>query len=246
VSRALTPPATPVVGMPRPERPSGAWSGSAGHPAAGTYPHGVSGRALNGMRCSWGTALTALLCAWSGVWLAVWLLAVTAVLGALLGFIGAALTGGTLSLGGGVLSVAGGAIAGVAEALVGSLRALVVAEPLQLLVSIAGGLAIALALLAAAAALEPGLLRLRGCRRLSRREQARLLPLLESAARDLGLRELPGILIADGGSLRVQVHTRHLVIGRGLLEELGDDHAATRLWPPCSATGCTTGRPEMA
>jgi len=195
-------------------------------PAAVGGTAATARRAAAGMRRAWGPGLTALICAWSGVWLALWLLAVTGVLGALLGFLGEALTGASpASPGGGVLSTAGGAIAGIAQGLVASLRALVVAEPVELLVSLAGGLALSLSLVAAEIALEPWLLLLRGWRRMSRREAARLTPLLEAAAADLGLDELPQLLIADGGSLRIRACSRHLVVGRGLLDELGDDHA---------------------
>lgn len=175
-----------------------------------------------------GTALAALFCAWSGVWLAVWLLAATTVLGALLGFSETALGGGGLAQGpgAGVLSIAGGALAGMAAGLLTALRDLVIGQPLQLLASLAAGLAVSALVLSAIVWLEPGWLRLGGCRRLSRREAARLLPLVEAAAADLGLAELPRLLMVDSGSLRVRARSRHLVIGRGLLEEIGDDLAA--------------------
>lgn len=191
-------------------------------------PRTTRARALAGFRSHWTGALTALLCAWSGIWLAVWLVVLSAFLGGLLGFFEAALGGGTIGggLGGGVLAVAGGAVSGIAQTLGSTLQALIVDQPLQLAAAVAGGLAVSLAVLVGAAAFEPWLLRLRGCRRLSRREAARVMPMVESAARDLGLVELPQVLSADAGSLRVRAQAGHLVIGRGLLEELGDDDLA--------------------
>jgi Zn-dependent protease with chaperone function len=187
------------------------------------YPAGDRGRLLAGLRRHWGTALTALLCAWSGIWLGVWLLAATAFLGAVVGLFGTALTGGGApSVGGGLLAIVGGGIAGAAEAVAASLRSLLVEHPLELLGALAGGAVIAGLGTMAAARLEPSLLGLRGCRRLSRRESARIVPLMTAAARDLGLRDRPELLVSGSGSLRVRAHARHLVIGRALLEELGD------------------------
>lgn len=174
-----------------------------------------------------GTAACALLCAWSGVWLAVWLLVVSSVLGGLVGLLGTAFTGGSAgSLGQGVVGVAWGAVSASAQALGAALRTLVLGQPLQLLASLGGGLVLSLALLAASAPLEARLLSLRGCRRMSRREAARVLPLLCAAARDLELSTLPRVLVADTGSLRVRAHVGHLVIGRALLDEIGDDGLA--------------------
>jgi Zn-dependent protease with chaperone function len=48
------------------------------------------------------------------------------------------------------------------------------------------------------------------------------MPLLQVAAADLGLTSLPLVLMADGDDLRVRAHTRHLVVGRSLLDEIGE------------------------
>src|ERR1019366_8754659 len=74
---------------------------------------------------------------------------------------------------------------------------------------------------------EPWLLRLRGFRRMSRREAARVMPLLEAEAADLGVASLPLVLMADGDDLRVRAYARHLVIGHSLLsDEIGDGPAS--------------------
>jgi hypothetical protein len=179
------------------------------------------------VRRRWAPGLVALVCAWSGVWLAVWLVVADAITGAVLSAlasaIGAALagTGSTTGPGSGALTVAGGALRAAAGGVVSGVGALVGEEPLAFLSVLAGGLVVSVALLAASVATEPWLLRLSGCRRMSRREAARVIPLLQAAAADLGLSSLPLLLMAGGDDLRVRVHTRHLVVGRSLLEELG-------------------------
>lgn len=186
----------------------------------------TAARTAAAVRRRWASGLIALLCAWSGVWLAVWLLVADALTGSLLSAVGSsistALVGGNggASPGVGALSVAGGAIQGTAVGLASALVSLVGHEPLQLGVSLAGGLVLSLALLAVSVTLEPWLLHLGGCRRLSRREAARVMPLLHAAATGLGMASLPLVLAADGDDLRVRAHARHLVVGRSLLDEL--------------------------
>jgi hypothetical protein len=197
-------------------------AGWAGDPLP-DFPAGDIGRLVAALRSHWGIGLTALLCAWSGIWLAVWLLAATAFLGAVVALFAAALTGGgPPSLGGGLLAIVSGALWGAVEALGATFRSLLLDHPLQLVDSIAAGAVVAAAGGMGVALLEPTLLRLQGCRRLSRREAARIEPLISAATRDLGLVELPVLLISGSGSLRVRAHARHLVIGRALLDELGE------------------------
>jgi hypothetical protein len=179
------------------------------------------------VRRRWAPGLVALVCAWSGAWLAVWLVVADAITGAVLSALGSAIgaalagTGSSTGPGSGALTVAGGALRAAAGGVVSAVGALVGEEPLAFLGVLAGGLAVSVALLAASVAMEPRLLRLNGCRRMSRREAARVIPLLQAAAADLGLSSLPLLLMAGGDDLRVRVHTRHLVVGRSLLEELG-------------------------
>ena len=216
-SVAYAPPPPAPVTQPPIGGPSG-HAGTAGWIAAGVRRRGAA-------------AAVTLVCAWSGVWLAIWLLVADALAGALLSALGssisAALVGSNgTSPGGAALSVAGGALRGAAAGLVSSLVSLVVDEPLQFLAALGGGLLVSLGLLAACVALEPWLLRLRGFRRMSRREASRVMPLLEVEAADLRLASLPLVLMADGDDLRVRAYARHLVIGRSLLgEEIGDGPA---------------------
>lgn len=198
-------------------------------PSLPRFPDGDLGRLRSALEGDWGTALTALVCAWSGVWLAIWLLAATAFLGAVVALVGAALTGaGTPSLGGGLLAVVGGAVAGAVEAVGATLRSLLLDHPLQLLGGLAAGAVVAALAGLGAARLEPSLLRLGGCRRLSRRESARVDPLVSAAAHELGLGDRPRLLVSGSGSLRVRAHVGHLVIGRALLDELGEGEDGDR------------------
>ncbi|MGD0833757.1 MAG: M48 family metalloprotease [Candidatus Dormibacteria bacterium] len=198
-------------------------------PAATGRPAGIPLNVdwlLAGMRRRWGSALVTLFCTWSGLWLAVWLVAVTAILDALLTFTGLALTGGAISSspGGGAVSAAGGVLSGVIGALVTALAAVFTDDPLQLATALALGVAISLALLGAMIGLEPWLLRVRGYRRMSRREAVRIVPLLDGAARDLRLGAVPAVLMDDGGSLTaITAHCRHLVVSRALCDEIGDE-----------------------
>ncbi|HEY8473599.1 MAG TPA: M48 family metalloprotease, partial [Natronosporangium sp.] len=70
---------------------------------------------------------------------------------------------------------------------------------------------------------EPVLLRAAGARRLSRREQALLLPIVLVCARRLGLPNHPPILINDDAEPTAIAYTRHIVLSRGLLKEFDYD-----------------------
>jgi len=213
----IPPPAAPPLPRPETPRPSGRPPG----------PTGAVAWIARGVRRWWAAGLVSLVCAWSGVWLAVWLVVADAVTGAVLSALGSAIgaalagAGSSTGPGSGALTVAGGALRAAAGGVVSGVVALVDEEPLAFLGALAGGLVVSAALLAASVAVEPWLLRMSGCRRMSRREAARVTPLLHAAAADLGLRSLPRLLMAGDDDLRVRVHTRHLVVGRSLLDELG-------------------------
>ncbi|HEY8472558.1 MAG TPA: M48 family metalloprotease [Natronosporangium sp.] len=72
-------------------------------------------------------------------------------------------------------------------------------------------------------ACERMLLRAAGARRLSRREQALLLPIVLVCARRLGLPNHPPILINDNPEPTAIAYTRHIVLSRGLLTEFDYD-----------------------
>lgn len=66
-------------------------------------------------------------------------------------------------------------------------------------------------------------LRVTGARRLSRREAAWLLPLVDDAAAGLGLARLPRLLVDDDRAPQATAHIRHVVVTAGLLEQLHHD-----------------------
>lgn len=98
------------------------------------------------------------------------------------------------------------------------LTALLVAVLQVVAAIITGGL-----YLIGAAALERWRLRLTGARRMSRREEELLLPLLHECARRLALENVPRVLIDDSREVNALAYTRHIVVTRGLLDEFDYD-----------------------
>lgn len=88
---------------------------------------------------------------------------------------------------------------------------------------IAAGLLVGAVYTAYRVVFEGALVRAGGARRLSRREQALLLPIVLVCARRLGLPNHPPILIDDSPEPTAIAYTRHLVLSRGLLDEFGYD-----------------------
>jgi Zn-dependent protease with chaperone function len=75
--------------------------------------------------------------------------------------------------------------------------------------------------------LEPWFLAVSGARRLSRREEARLRPILEDCARRLDLPNLPRLLIEDDPVLtNARAYARHLVVSTAVLAEPDENIAA--------------------
>lgn len=72
---------------------------------------------------------------------------------------------------------------------------------------------------------EPLRLRTGGARRLSRREEELLLPLLHDCARRLRLDNVPRLLIDDTREANALAYSRHVVVSRGLLDEFDHDEA---------------------
>lgn len=66
-------------------------------------------------------------------------------------------------------------------------------------------------------------LRLKGARRLSRREEAWLRPILEECAAKMRLGGIPILRVTDSREVNAYAVTRHIVIHRGLLEHLSYD-----------------------
>ncbi|MET7423402.1 M48 family metalloprotease [Dactylosporangium sp. NPDC005555] len=66
-------------------------------------------------------------------------------------------------------------------------------------------------------------LRVSGARRLSRREEEWLMPMVHEAAARLGLRSVPRVLIDDRREANAAAGIRHIVVNQGLLEQLDHD-----------------------
>ena len=161
-------------------------------------------------------ASVALVAAWSGVW---GLLIIATVFLA-----GAALIAFLAWLIGGGLGGLAGLLAGLGVAvgtILGFIGALFLSGP-GVLISVAGGALISLAVFGVMVAAEPWTLSLRGYRRMSRREFHRLWPLYTEAAERLSLATVPPLLIADDGSRNAYTAVRHIVISRTLVQELPD------------------------
>lgn len=88
---------------------------------------------------------------------------------------------------------------------------------------VAAGLLVGAAYTVYRVVFERTLVRAAGARRLSRREQALLLPIVLVCARRLGLPNHPPILIDDSPEPTALAYTRHIVLSRGLLDEFGYD-----------------------
>lgn len=70
---------------------------------------------------------------------------------------------------------------------------------------------------------EGWILRITGARRMSRREERLLMPIVAECATKLGLANHPRLLIDDTHDANALAYTRHIVINRGLLEEFNYD-----------------------
>lgn len=161
-------------------------------------------------------ASVALVAAWSGVWGLLMIATVFLAGAAFIAFV-------AWLIGGGVGGLAG-LLAGLGVAvgtILGLLGVLVFSGP-GILISVAGGAVISLAVFGVMVFAEPWTLSLRGYRRMSRREYQRLWPLYTEAAHRLGLATVPPLLIADDGSRNAYTAVRHIVISRTLVLELND------------------------
>ncbi|MGA5760645.1 M48 family metalloprotease [Nonomuraea bangladeshensis] len=92
-----------------------------------------------------------------------------------------------------------------------------------LLVTIALGVVVGLLYTLYRVVFERKLLHITGARRMSRREAALILPLVEEAAARLGLPNHPPVLVDDSNEPVAHAYTRHIVITRGFLEHFAYD-----------------------
>ncbi|HLU44692.1 MAG TPA: M48 family metalloprotease [Natronosporangium sp.] len=244
-----TPPAPSFRPPVRPERADGSAPAAGGPPPqlSGAQPGGARARLLAGIGRNPRSVLAALISTWFYVPFALVTALGSALLLGLVGFtrgltdtlvppfvVNLPLLGSALE---GVLPRTGGVIEGMLGVLLGLplgfLGGLLLfwrepfADPLTGLGTLVGvigfGLAVGVVYTGYRMALEPLLLRMAGARRMSRREQALILPIAADCARRLGLATYPPILIDDRREPYAVAHTRHIVLSRGLLMEFQYD-----------------------
>lgn len=92
-------------------------------------------------------------------------------------------------------------------------------HPLQLLGALVSGAVVSAFVIALYVWLEPLLIRMRGYREPSRREMARLEPILLDAARHMELQVVPAVWISDAAKPGAWSHMRAIVVTHGLLGE---------------------------
>jgi Zn-dependent protease with chaperone function len=173
----------------------------------------------------------ALIAAWTGLPFALWAAVAGMVFGALAGLIGLSAIGGILgplanNQGVSLLGAAAGAVAGLVLGFA-LIYFYLVTHPLQLVGALVSGAIISAIVLVVMVRAERWLLELRGYRKPSRRERARLDPLLQEAGQRLGLEIVPGLWISDSLKPGAWSHMRAIVVTRGLL---GDYDASEK--PP--------------
>lgn len=182
-------------------------------------------------RQGWFSLLVATIVGWSGIWVVLWIAALAAVIGAIGGVVGAniyapGVTQSVLGQSSIVLAMVLGGAGGLIGGFVGSLLYIVLASPNSFVVTIAGGALFSFLIVLYLVGTEDWILRLHGYRRLSRREQARLEPLVNAVAKRMGLTATPQFLIADDGCRNAYAYLRHIVIGKLLFDELSDEALA--------------------
>lgn len=204
-------------------------------PFARPYRYATTAQWLGaGLRRQRLAAFGALIAAWTGLAFALWFAVGGIVIGALVGAVGVSSLGGSfattigINTGTGVFATVAGAFLGGIAGLV-LIYVLLVLHPLQLLAALASGAVVSAIFLLVYVRAEPLLIRLRGYREPSRREQARLYPLLLEAARAMELPVVPAIWISDQQKPGAWAHMRAIVVTRGML---GDYDASEK--PPQS------------
>lgn len=163
----------------------------------------------------------ALIAAWTGLPFALWAAVAGVAFGAVAGLVGLSVFGGALGSlvnngGAGLLGALVGAVVG---AFLGFLLIyfFLVTNPLQLVGALLSGVVVSTLVLVLMVRAEPWLMRLRGYRLPSRREKAKLEPLLIDAGRRMGLEVVPALWISDAPKPGAWAHMRGIVVTRGML-----------------------------
>lgn len=192
---------------------------------------------VQGIGRQWPAAAVALIVAWSGIWVLLAIAAIFIGVAAVFAVVAAFMTGGAGGLVGIAVSIWATVLAAWSVAL-----ALVSGGP-ALLVDVAGGAATSLLVFAGMVVAEPLTLQLRGYRRMSRREADRIFPLLYEAARRMGMRGAPQVVMSDHARRTANTYVRHIVLSRSLYDDHTDEELAAVLahelhhWARADAVG---------
>ena len=189
------------------------------------------GWVVSGVRRQWEGVGLAAVVTWTGLPLALWLAALGALAGALLGAFGFTATGLASSLhlneSVGFIGALLGAIEGIAAGFA-AIYLLFFHNPAAFLGAVASGLIIGSITLVALLAGESYVMSARGYRVLSRREGERLYPLLVRAGARMGLSEVPALWMSDSQKPAAWCHPTAIVVTRGLLGEADASEAGPR------------------
>lgn len=222
-------------------------TGAFSHRPAG-YPS-VTWWLVAGMGRDWRAIVAALIAGWFGLPVGIALAIGLAMVGGVVGLLGGAAVAGELledvpiigevlaqfsTVGGGGLGALAGIILGLIVGFTGGLMVPWLSDYLEdpvvtlivVLLNVVLGLVVGALYTLYGTLLEPWRLRLAGARRMSRREEEYLLPILHECGRRMGLPNLPRVLIDDGRAPNAFAYTRHIVVRRGLLLEFDYDRAA--------------------
>jgi Zn-dependent protease with chaperone function len=176
-------------------------------------------------------AVLASIAAWAGLPVAIAIAMVGAVAGAIAGAVG----GGSLgivqaihvSTSSSILGALLGAVAGLAAGFV-FIFVDFVHNPIDLVTAIIAGFVFGALALGVISLFEPVSMRLRGYRTLSRRERARLDPLLIETGRRMGLLVVPELWASDSMKPAAWTYPRAIVLSKGLIGHTTDSEEAPR------------------
>ncbi len=195
------------------------------------YPTSISGLLVGLRRQGWLNFLVATIVGWSGIWIVLWIAALAGIFGAISGVVGvnsyaSGVAQSILGQSSIVLAMVLGGAGGFVGGFVGALLYIVLASPTSFLVTVTGGAILSFGIVLYLVVAESWILRLHGYRRLSRREQARVTPLMNGVTKRMGLTATPLLMIADDGSRNAYSYLRHIVISKLLFDELSDEALA--------------------
>ncbi|HLI60785.1 MAG TPA: M48 family metalloprotease [Solirubrobacteraceae bacterium] len=177
------------------------------------------------------TGLVGAVLAWTGLPIALWAAAIGAIAGAVAGVVGSTQVplahelhiNQTVGLGGAILGFFVGAWEGFRV-----VYNQLINPPIAFIAAALGGVFIGVVVVMVMFTFEHIGLRLRGYRRMSRRETERVAPLVIAAAKGMDLRVVPQVWVADLPKPAAWAHMHAIVLSRGLLGDIDDTERPPR------------------